>query len=45
MEKEKEPGCEELDYMNHFLIEQINRISVEDQEKQMKDELENDNSQ
>ncbi|WP_409252379.1 hypothetical protein V1502_20180 [Bacillus sp. SCS-153A] len=45
MKKEKDPDCNELDYLNHFLIEQINRISVEDQEKQMKAELDNHETQ
>ncbi|WP_421382374.1 hypothetical protein ACOJQI_22570 [Bacillus salacetis] len=39
MRKEKEPACHEQDYLNHFLVEQINRISVEDQAEQMKEEL------
>jgi hypothetical protein len=39
MKKEKESDCNELDYLNHFLIEQINRITVEDQEEQMKAEV------
>ncbi|WP_168413194.1 hypothetical protein [Bacillus salacetis] len=41
MEKDKQPDCKEQDYLNHFLIEQINRITVEDQGEQMEEELEN----
>lgn len=43
MRKENEPGCEEQDYLNHFLVEQINRITVEEQEEQMKEELRHNN--
>jgi hypothetical protein len=41
MKKDKEPRCDEMDYLHHFLIEQINRITVEDQGEQMEEELKN----
>ncbi|WP_456272913.1 hypothetical protein [Bacillus sp. AK031] len=42
MKKGEELECnEERDYLQHFLIEQINRISVEEQEEQMREELKN----
>ncbi|MGF2618382.1 hypothetical protein ACQUWN_22605 [Rossellomorea aquimaris] len=41
MKKDNEPVCDEKDYLHHYLIEQINRISVEEQEEQMKEELQN----
>ncbi|MGM0843387.1 MAG: hypothetical protein ACQEUT_00315 [Bacillota bacterium] len=40
MMKEKD-SCDEQDYLNHFLIQQINRITVEDQEEQVKEEIKN----
>jgi hypothetical protein len=45
MKKEKDTDCNEQDYLNHFLINQINRITVEDQAEQMKEELDNSESQ
>jgi hypothetical protein len=46
MNKDKELECdEERDYLQHYLIEQINRISVEEQEEQMREELKSSGQQ
>ncbi|WP_171016948.1 hypothetical protein [Pseudalkalibacillus caeni] len=42
MKKENKTECnEEMDYLRHYLVEQINRITVEEQEEQMREEMEN----
>lgn len=41
MKKENSPECDEKDYLHHYMIEQINRITVEEQEEQMKNEIKN----
>ncbi|WP_157888135.1 hypothetical protein [Bacillus marinisedimentorum] len=41
MEKEKETVCnEEQDRLNHYLIDMVTKVIVEEQEEQMKEELE-----
>lgn len=40
MNKEQEPFCnEDMDRFNHYLIEQITKISVQEEEERMKEEI------